>query len=100
MPDEKLRTYAEFWPIYLKLHSKRATKTLHVIGLILGVLAFILGFVLARWELFVLGPALGYGFAWCSHFFVEKNRPAAWTYPWWSFISDFRMAFLYLTKKL
>jgi hypothetical protein len=100
MLNHKLKTYEEFWPIYLKLHSKRGTQRLHVIGLLLGIAAFVIGLVLNRWALFILAPALGYGFAWYSHFFIEKNRPAAWTYPWWSLISDFRMAFLYLRGKI
>jgi len=100
MSNEKLKTYAEFWPIYLKLHSKTGTRRLHAIGLLAGSSAFVAGLFFRRWEFLVLAPIFGYGFAWYSHFYIEKNRPAAWTHPWWSFISDFRMAFLYLTKKI
>jgi hypothetical protein len=33
----------------------------------------------------------GYGFAWIAHFFVEKNKPATFKYPFWSFIGDHKM---------
>jgi hypothetical protein len=33
----------------------------------------------------------GYGFAWVAHFFVEKNKPATFKYPFWSFIGDHKM---------
>ena len=33
----------------------------------------------------------GYGFAWVGHFFVEKNKPATFKYPFWSFIGDHKM---------
>jgi hypothetical protein len=33
----------------------------------------------------------GYGFAWVSHFFIEKNKPATFKYPFYSFIGDHLM---------
>jgi hypothetical protein len=33
----------------------------------------------------------GYGFAWVGHFFFEKNRPATFKYPFYSFMGDWVM---------
>jgi hypothetical protein len=33
----------------------------------------------------------GYGFAWAGHFFFEKNRPATFKYPFYSFMGDWVM---------
>ena len=41
---------------------------------------------------FVLaGLVAGYVFAWVGHFFFEKNRPATFTYPLYSFMGDWVM---------
>jgi hypothetical protein len=42
---------------------------------------------------------VGYGFAWVGHFFFEKNKPAAFKYPIYSFMGDLRMLFETLTGK-
>lgn len=39
----------------------------------------------------------GYAPAWFAHFFIEKNKPATFQHPPWSFCADFKMAFLMLT---
>lgn len=87
----RFRTFEEFWPFYVGEHAKSATRTLHFVGTNLGLvnLAFAVIF-LQPWYL-LSGLVCGYGFAWVAHFFVEKNRPATFTYPAWSFRGDFRM---------
>ncbi|CAF1452678.1 unnamed protein product [Didymodactylos carnosus] len=34
-----------------------------------------------------------YSFAWIGHFFYEKNKPATFIYPTYSFMGDFRLVF-------
>ncbi len=89
--SERIRTYVEFWPFYLREHSRASTRWLHFVGTSLGLGSAVSGVVLGR-ALLVLGfPVIAYGMAWIGHFGIEKNRPATFKYPLWSLISDFRM---------
>lgn len=93
-------SFAEFWPFYLREHSKPSTRALHYIGttLVVAVAAFALAS--GRYWWFLAMPLAGYFFAWLAHFTLEKNRPATFTYPAWSLAADFRMWWLWLTGRL
>lgn len=94
------RSFAEFWPFYLREHSKPRTRALHYAGTTLVVALAIAAVLSGRWAWLLAIPVAGYGFAWIAHFAVEKNRPATFTYPLWSLAADFRMWWLWLTRRL
>jgi hypothetical protein len=87
----RIATFAEFWPYYLREHSKAATRALHYVGTTLVIACLIGGVVTGRYLLFVLMPVCGYLFAWLAHFIIERNRPATFQYPMWSLAADFLM---------
>ena len=94
------RTYDEFWPFYLREHSKPQTRAIHYIGSIASVAVLIWGVATQNWWWLLAVPVCGYSFAWFSHFFIEKNKPATFQAPVWSLISDYRMCGLFLTGHL
>ncbi|MCF8466455.1 MAG: DUF962 domain-containing protein [Sneathiella sp.] len=96
----KITTYAEFWPYYLREHSNINARRLHFLGTTLAILSLALLIVLQMPAFIFVALVSGYGPAWIAHFFVEKNRPATFTYPYWSLVSDFRMYFYWLGGKL
>lgn len=112
-------TFEEFWPEYVRAHSKVSTRIIHCIGTLAGWM--LLGAALALWLLSVQGvqvPAAAgrqtlkpgwlilaalvvpYALAWISHFFIEHNKPATFGHPLWSWWADQRMVFLTLTGKM
>jgi hypothetical protein len=88
---ERIATFREFWPYYVREHSRPLTRGLHYVGtgglFVTASAALLTG----RPALLALLPVVGYGFAWAAHFFVERNRPATFTYPLWSLGADFVM---------
>ena len=93
-------TFDEFYPFYLCEHTKPATKLFHFVGtaLYLADLATFLsgGMNQASPQEFkpvylLTAAAKAYGLAWTSHFFIEKNKPATFKYPGFSFVGDHYM---------
>jgi hypothetical protein len=90
-PERTFGSFAEFYPYYLAEHSHPVCRRLHYVGSLL-VLA-LLGYTLAtgQWLLLLALPVVGYGFAWIGHFVFEKNRPATFKHPLYSFMGDWVM---------
>ena len=93
-------TYTEFWPVYLHEHARPATRSIHFVGTALALLVLIVALATQVWWLLIAVPIAGYGPAWYAHLFVERNRPATFTHPLWSLISDFRMFFMWCAGQL
>ena len=84
-------TFREFYPFYLSEHGNRSCRRLHFVGSSLA-LGCIVSLILTGnpWWL-LIGLLCGYGFAWMGHFGFEKNRPASFRQPVFSFMGDWVM---------
>lgn len=96
-----MTSFKEFWPYYVKEHSRPLTRRLHFVGS-LGSLILLAIVASGERPAAAIPAALvwGYGFAWIGHFFVEHNRPATFRHPLWSFVGDWKMFWLMLTGKM
>ena len=97
---ERSASYQEFWPFYLREHAEAGPRYMHYAGTVIGTAILAAALVTQTWWAILLWPLTGYGFAWVSHAFIERNKPATFIHPFWSFISDYRMTALAFTGRL
>ena len=69
---EKYKTFKDFYPYYLSEHSNKYTKLMHFMVTYKTVKRILKS-------------------SWLGHFFIEKNKPATFKYPFYSFIGDHKM---------
>jgi len=97
---ERIRSYADFFSFYLREHSRPATRALHYLAAAASLACLLYGILVGPWWIALLMPVAGYGPAWIAHGFIEHNKPATFTYPFWSLISDYYMTALWATGRL
>lgn len=87
----QMTTFAEFYPFYLSEHRNRTCRRLHFVGSSLGLVCLALLLVTGQPGWLLLGLLCGYAFAWIGHFGFEKNKPASFKRPLYSFMGDWVM---------
>ncbi|MBW2458107.1 MAG: DUF962 domain-containing protein [Deltaproteobacteria bacterium] len=94
-PHPEMATFDDFWPHYVRSHSKRSTRLLHALGVGAAASAVMVGLASRRRWLLALTPALapvlGYGPAWLGHLVFEGNRPCTFDHPLWALRAGLRM---------
>lgn len=95
----ELRTFADFWPYYVRAHAKPRTRLLHAIGSVAALICIAAAIVFSVWFL-LAAPVIGYAFAWYAHFFVEHNKPATFGHPFWSLAADYVMLWKTVTGRM
>lgn len=84
-------TFREFYPFYLSEHSNRTCRRLHFLGSTLALVCLVLLISTGTPAWLLAGLVAGYGFAWIGHFAFEKNKPASFRQPLFSFMGDWVM---------
>ncbi len=100
MSGQQFTTFKDFYPYYLQEHQQPLCRALHYCGSTLVL--FIMGYAIfsAEWHWLWLMPVAGYGFAWVGHFFIEHNKPATFSYPFYSLLGDWVMYAEFLSGRL
>jgi len=85
------RNFSDFYPFYLSEHANRTCRRLHFVGTTLVLATLVAAVGTGHLRLLWLMPLFGYGFAWAGHYLFEKNRPATFEHPLYSFAGDWMM---------
>lgn len=85
------KNFAEFYPYYLEEHRNRSCRRLHFVGTSLALVCVVMLAVTGRPQYLLYGLMCGYLFAWIGHLFFEKNKPATFKHPFYSFAGDWAM---------
>ncbi|EOQ64815.1 hypothetical protein F935_00466 [Acinetobacter calcoaceticus ANC 3811] len=86
-----IKNYQEFYRFYLTEHRNIMSRRLHVVGSSIGIYFFSKAIRKKQVKYALYGLVAGYANAWVGHFVFEKNKPASFKQPFYSFISDWRM---------
>jgi hypothetical protein len=85
------KRFADFYPFYLNEHRHPTCRRLHFIGSTLSLVCLAMLVATGNFWWLLAGLVAGYGFAWVGHFGFEKNRPASFKRPLYSFMGDWAM---------
>ncbi|MER0444470.1 DUF962 domain-containing protein [Streptomyces sp. NPDC006660] len=91
MTKPRFDSYEEFWPYYVAMHSRAATRWVHLTGTLTGLAISAYGLARRRGRLILALPLIGYATAWPAHWFIEGNNPATFGHPAWSLRGDRQM---------
>lgn len=100
MEIKEARHFNEFWPVYVSFHRDPRNRLLHFIGTALAFMCLFAAAIREDFRFLLAAPVLGYGFAWIGHFFLEHNRPATFSAPWFSLLADWKMFYLMINGKM
>ena len=86
-----IQDYSTFYRFYLTEHRNIMSRRLHVVGSSIGLYCVSKAIRQKKAKYVLYGLLAGYACAWVGHFVFEKNKPASFKQPVYSFISDWRM---------
>jgi hypothetical protein len=92
--------FEDFWPHYVRLHSKPETQWCHAAATMTSTVLFALAISRKSLFLAVIAPLANHAIAQTSHRLFEKNKSTPWKNQIWHTRAEFKMLTLVLTGKM
>jgi len=99
-PAQRFTSFSEFYPFYLGEHRNTTCRVLHFCGTSIVLTLTLFALWSGQYWLIAVAVIQGYVWAWVGHFGFEKNKPASFKQPLYSFMGDWVMWFQLLTGKI
>lgn len=94
------RTFEEFWPHYVRMHTRRETHVLHAAGTIAFATLVVLAIGRRNPLLLAAAPLADYALAQTSHRLFERNATKPWKHHAWHARAELRMLRLVVTGRM
>jgi hypothetical protein len=95
-----VRTFAEFWSHYVRLHTRRETQVSHAAATLSCLALLGAAAALRQPILAVAAPIVDYAVAQAGHRLFEQNRTTPWKNQVWHTRAELRMLRLVLTGRM
>jgi hypothetical protein len=93
-------SFEEFWPHYVRLHTRRETHVLHAVATLTCVALLGAAVALRQPLLALAGPLADYAIAQASHRLFEANKTTPWKNQVWHTRAELRMLRFVLTGRM
>jgi hypothetical protein len=93
-------SFAEFWQLYLRAHSRPGTRATHYLATMVGIGSAIATVFHGQPILVVVGIGCAIALAVGSHWMIEGNQPLIRVNALYGAIADLRMCWFALTGRL
>ena len=100
MSPYDVRSFEQFWPHYVRLHTRHETQKMHAAATLSCIALLASGIALRQPLLLALAPLVNFAIAQTSHRVFEQNRTTPWKNQLWHTRAEFKMLGLVLTGRM
>lgn len=100
MSPYDVATFEEFWPHYVRLHSRRETQLAHAAGTTTAIVLGLTAIALRQPLLLLAAPLADFAISQLSHRLFERNATTPWAHPLWHARAELRMFRLVCTGRM
>jgi hypothetical protein len=100
MNPYEAQSFEDFWPFYVRMHSRPETQRLHAVATLAAASLVVMGIALRQPLLVLIAPLADHLIAQLAHRRFERNRTRPWRNMPWHARAELRMLSLVLSGRM